>query len=324
MSLPGPAEPTERVALSLVIPLYNEAALFDQLRSRLLGVLPLLPGPTEILLVNDGSNDETGKRIDQLCHEDARFLGVHLSRNFGHQMAVCARLELARGQAVAVLDGDLQDPPETLPTFYAKLKEGYDVVYAIRRARKENPFLRFFYWVFYRLLAGLTPIQIPLDSGDFSLMTRRVVEAVKAMPERRRFVRGMRSYVGFRQTGLAYERQERAGGRSKYTLRKLVALAADGIFTFSEVPLRLATVVGFGTAGFSLGYAVYLLLWRVFSGTELPGFATLGVGLFFLGGVQLICLGILGEYIGRIHHEVKQRPPYLVDRVERATNGGTE
>jgi len=166
-------------------------------------------------------------------------------------------------------------------------------------------------------MAALTPIAIPLDSGDFGIVSRRVVDALKTMPERRRFVRGMRSYVGFRQTGLVYDRHERAGGHSKYSFRKLLALAADGIFTFSETPLRLATLVGFASAGLSLLYGGFLFMQRLISGYNLPGFATLAVGLFFLGGVQLICLGILGEYVGRIHHEVKQRPPYIVERVER-------
>ncbi len=307
--------------LSLVIPLFNEAAIFDQLKRRLLDVLPLLPTPTEVILVNDGSSDATGALIRELCHQDAHFVGVHLTRNFGHQMAVCAGLDLARGDAVAVLDGDLQDPPEILPAFYAKLQEGYDVVYAIRQRRKEILPKRLMYWLFYRLLAALTPIDIPLDSGDFSIMSRRVVEALKTMPERRRFVRGMRSYVGFRQTGLVYERRERAGGQPKYTLRKLLLLAADGIFTFSEIPLRLATMVGLCTAGLSILYGVILLILRIFNDYTLPGFATLAIGLFFLGGVQLICLGILGEYIGRIHHEVKQRPPYIIEHVDRHTQG---
>jgi dolichol-phosphate mannosyltransferase len=219
-----------------------------------------------------------------------------------------------------VLDGDLQDPPEILPAFLNKLAEGYDVVYAIRRSRKENIVLRLLYWSFYRLLAALTPIRRPLDTGDFGLMTRRVVEALRTMPERRRFVRGMRSYVGFRQTGLVYERQQRAGGSSKYSFRKLLALAADGVFTFSEAPLRLATVLGLSAAGLALAIGAYMFVWRIFSGQQLPGFATLAVGLFFLGGIQLICLGILGEYIGRIHHEVKQRPAYIIDRVEGATH----
>jgi dolichol-phosphate mannosyltransferase len=303
-------------AVSLVIPLYNEAAVFDQLESRLGKVLDLLPASTEVLLVNDGSTDTTGQRISELCKRDPRFTGVHLSRNFGHQLAVCAGLDLSRGEAVAVLDGDLQDPPEILPAFLNKLAEGYDVVYAVRRDRKEHLVLRVLYWTFYRVLAALTPITMPLDSGDFSMMSRRVVEALKMMPERRRFVRGLRSYVGFRQTGLAYERQQRAGGASKYSFGKLVALAADGLFTFSEAPLRIATLMGLSAAGLALAVGTYFFVWRLFSGRELPGFATLAVGLFFLGGIQLICLGILGEYVGRIHHEVKQRPPYIVERVE--------
>src|SRR5215471_16228954 len=213
---PSPAPPAPPVELSLVVPLYNEAEVFDQLARRLTQAFPFLPPSTEVLLVNDGSSDATGALISQLCRKDRRFVGVHLSRNFGHQMAVCAGLDLVRGNAVAVLDGDLQDPPEILPQFYTKLLEGYDVVYAVRRNRKESPPLRFLYWVFYRVMARLTPIAIPLDSGDFGIMSRRVVDALKGMPERRRFVRGMRSYVGFRQTGLAYDRQERAGGESKY------------------------------------------------------------------------------------------------------------
>lgn len=312
-----PGHEKQRMKLSLVIPVFNEAEIFDQLKSRLVGALPSLPAPVEILLVNDGSTDETGALITELCRQDSHFVGVHLARNFGHQMAVCAGLEITRGDAVAVLDGDLQDPPEILPQFFAKLCEGYDVVYAIRQKRKENPLMRFSYWAFYRLMAALTPIEIPLDSGDFGIMSRRVVEALKTMPERRRFVRGMRSYIGFKQIGLSYERQQRAGGQPKYTFRKLLALATDGIFTFSETPLRLATVAGFSAAGFSLLYGAYLLIQRIVVGYNLPGFATLAVGLFFLGGVQLICLGILGEYIGRIHHEVKQRPPYIIDRVDR-------
>jgi dolichol-phosphate mannosyltransferase len=311
------AERAHDTELSVIVPLFNEAEVFEELTRRVKNALPSLPPTTEVLLVNDGSTDATGTLITEWCRHNPSFVGVHLSRNFGHQMAVAAGLDLARGEAVAVIDGDLQDPPEILPQFLARLREGYDVVYAVRRTRKENPALRALYWVFYRLMAALTPIAIPLDSGDFGIMSRRVVDALKAMPERRRFVRGMRSYVGFRQTGLAYDRDERAGGRSKYSFVKLLALAADGIFTFSEVPLRLATVFGFCAAGISLVYGTFLIIWRLLSGSKLPGFATLGVGLFFLGGVQLISLGILGEYIGRIHHEVKQRPGFIVDRVDR-------
>ena len=312
-----PVDRSSGTELSVIVPLFNEAEVFDELTRRVKNALSSLPPSTEVLLVNDGSTDATASLIDDYCRQNPAFVGVHLSRNFGHQMAVAAGHDLARGDAVAVIDGDLQDPPEMVADFLAKLREGYDVVYAVRRTRKENPALRALYWVFYRLMAALTPIAIPLDSGDFGIMSRRVVDALKAMPERRRFVRGMRSYVGFRQTGLAYDRDERAGGHSKYSFIKLLALAADGIFTFREVPLRLATVVGFCAAGVSLVYGSFLIVWRVLAGAKLPGFATLGVGLFFLGGVQLISLGILGEYIGRIHQEVKQRPPFIVDRVER-------
>ena len=314
MNLP----PENSIKLSVVIPLFNEAEIFSQLKDRLIEALPSLPAPIEIMLVNDGSTDDTGKLISALCRQDSHFVGVHLARNFGHQMAVCAGLECSRGDAVAVLDGDLQDPPEILASFYARLCEGYDVVYAIRQRRKENLPMRFLYWAFYRLLAVMTPIQMPLDSGDFGIMTRRVVATLNAMPERRRFVRGMRSYIGFKQTGMPYERQPRAGGQAKYTFRKLIMLAADGIFTFSELPLRLATVCGFCVAGLSILYGAYLLVQRLVVGYNLPGFATLAVGLFFLGGIQLICLGILGEYIGRIHHEVKQRPPYIIDRIDQS------
>ena len=176
--------------LSLIIPLYNEAVIFDQLKHRLLGVLPSLPSPVEIILVNDGSTDETGRMITELCRQSSHFVGIHLARNFGHQMAICAGLEASLGDAVAIIDGDLQDPPEILPAFYTKLNEGYDVVYAIRQKRKEIFYMRFLYWIFYRLMAAMTPIVIPLDSGDFAMMSRRVVELLKIMPERRRFVRG--------------------------------------------------------------------------------------------------------------------------------------
>lgn len=304
--------------LSLVIPLFNEEEVFPQLLKRLQDALPALPDSTEVVLINDGSRDATRQLIHDACAADSRFVGVHFSRNFGHQQAVSAGLQAASGDAVAVLDGDLQDPPEILPQFLAKLNEGYDVVYAIREHRKENILKRICYGSFYRVLAWLTPIHIPLDSGDFGLLSRRVVDHLNAMPEQHRFIRGMRSYVGYRQTGLAYERDARAQGDSKYSWRKLMGLAADGIFTFSALPLRLASIMGFIFAGLSILYAIYVVVWRLFSsdGAEINGFAALAVGIFFLGSVQLICLGILGEYVGRIHNEVKRRPSYIVDEID--------
>jgi len=305
-------------ALSLVIPLYNEEQVFPRLRSRLVDVLPTLPDDTEIIFVNDGSSDRTRELVEQAAAEDPRIIGIHFSRNFGHQQAVSAGMQASSGDAVAVLDGDLQDPPEVLARFLARLNEGWDVVYAIREHRKENIFKRACYGGFYRLLARLTPIHIPLDSGDFGMVSRRVVDQLNAMPEQHRFIRGMRSYVGFRQTGLAYERDARTDGVSKYSWRKLMGLAADGIFTFSALPLRLASFAGFLIASLAFLYAIYVVIWKLISGegTEINGFAALAVGVFFLGGIQLICLGILGEYVGRIHNEVKRRPSYVVDEID--------
>jgi dolichol-phosphate mannosyltransferase len=274
------------------------------------------PFACETVFVDDGSHDGTAELMEAASRQDSRFRGVVLSRNFGHQRAVTAGLDHALGNAVGVLDGDLQDPPELLLKFHTKLREGYDVVYAVRKNRKEGPLKRFCYWAFYRLLRRMATIQIPLDAGDFCLMSRRVVDHIRALPERHRFVRGLRSWVGFRQIAMEYDRCERQAGETKYTLSKLLLLALDGLFTFSETPLRLATVSGALTATLSFVYTAYVVSWRLFDPSfALPGFATISCGMFFLGGIQLLCLGILGEYVARIHNEVKRRPIYLVDRV---------
>ena len=303
------------IELSIVVPLYNENEVFGELVNRLAAVLEGLPFHAEVIFVDDGSADGTGELIREACEKDDRFRGAVLSRNFGHQLAVTAGLHYASGNAVAVIDGDLQDPPEIILDFYRKLQEGYDVVYAIRRKRKENLFKRAAYRFFYRILRKLATIPIPLDSGDFCIMSRRVVQLINAFPERHRFIRGLRSWSGFRQVGYSYERDARVYGQSKYTLSKLMLLALDGIFTFSEKPLRWATYMGGTVALLSFIWAARTFVWRLVSNTPLPGFATLAVGMFFLGGVQLITIGILGEYIGRIHNEVKGRPLYVVDCV---------
>ncbi len=316
------------VELSFVIPVYNESEVFDALADRMLRTMDASGSVCETILVDDGSTDGTRQKIEELAAADPRFRGVLLSRNFGHQRAVSAGLDYARGRQVGILDGDLQDPPETLLGFREKLAEGYDVVYAVRQRRKEGMLKRCCYWAFYRLLRRLATIDLPLDSGDFCLMTDRVVEEIRGMPERHRFIRGMRSWVGFRQIGVPYDRKARAAGEPKYTMSKLVLLALDGIFTFSELPVRLATLVGVGVAGVSLLWALSILVWRFLGdATSVPGFATLACGMFFLSGVQLICLGILGEYVARIHNEVKKRPVYVVDRLVgfdtmRAVAGG--
>ena len=319
-----PVLPARRVSLSIVVPLYDEREVFPELARRVGAAAG--EGECEVLLVDDGSTDGTGALVRELCGRDGRFVGVHFSRNFGHQMAVSAGLDLARGDAVAVIDGDLQDPPEMIAPMLARLREGFDVVYAVRRDRKEGPFLRLAYAAFYRLLRALSPMPIPLDSGDCCVMSRRVVDVIRASPERHRFVRGLRSYAGFRQTGHEYAREARAGGTPKYTFRRLLGLAADGVFTFSERPLRIATAAGVLAAVGSLGCGGWLLASRLLYGREIPGSAALAVGMFFLAGVQLLCIGILGEYVGRIHNEVKGRPNYVVESISlgKGTGGAPE
>ena len=317
MTPPGsrPTLPARAVGFSIIIPVLNEIEVLPELVRRVKAAIDALDGTVEVLLVDDGSTDGTGDAIRKVCEQDARFVGVHLSRNFGHQMAVSAGIELARGDAVAVIDGDLQDPPEILGEMRKRLAGGVDVVYAVRRERKEGLPKRAAYHVFYRLLRSLSRVPIPLDSGDCCVMSRRVVDIVRSFPERHRFVRGLRAYAGFRQEPFEYARDPRQAGKPKYTFRKLLALSADGVFTFSERPLRIATAVGSLVALGSLGYGGYLVGWRLFQGGELPGFATLAAGMFFLGGIQLLCIGILGEYVGRIHNEVKGRPPFIIESI---------
>lgn len=307
--------------LSIVVPLYNEEAVIPALRQRLLDWRRALGRRVECILVNDGSKDGSEGLLDAFAREESDVKAVHLSRNFGHQQAVSAGLSVAEGDYVAIIDGDLQDPPEEITRFLAKLEDGYDVVYAVRRSRKEGWLKRSAYSVFYRLLSRLSSIDIPLDSGDFCLMRRVVVQQINAMPERHRFVRGLRCYAGFRQTGMDYARDARASGVPKYTFWKLLELASDGIFTFSAKPLRLATMLGFCSVLIALGYSAYIVLWRLFSDEQLPGFASIIVVVLYLGSVQLFCMGILGEYIGRIHDEVKRRPGYIISRVSRKEGG---
>ena len=261
--------------------------------------------------------------METFVAKDPRVRVIKLSRNFGHQPAISAGIQEAKGDAVVIMDGDLQDPPEELHRFLNKWREGYQVVYAIRTKRKENFLKKAAYSSFYRLLAAISDIDIPLDSGDFCVMDRKVVNAiVKEMPEQIRFVRGLRAYAGFKQIGVSYERAERAAGEVKYTFKKLMGLALDGLFGFSNVPLRLATYMGFFIAipSFIVGffYVLQRLLGFKFMGhalNEIPGTATLAVGMFFTGGITLIILGILGEYIGRIYIEVKKRPFFVIDEI---------
>ncbi|MBY0524997.1 MAG: glycosyltransferase family 2 protein [Gemmataceae bacterium] len=298
--------------LSVVVPLYDEAANIDELYRRLSLSLTELGLTYEILLVDDGSRDGTSRRIDELAAQDAGIVPLHLSRNFGHQSAICAGIEHARGQAVVLMDGDLQDPPELLEAFVQSWRDGSEVVYAIRTRRKEGIVKRAGYTLFYRLLRAISDLDIPLDSGDFCLMDRKVVDVLKHLPERMRFVRGLRTFVGFRQTGLRYERAARSAGESKYSFRALVRLAIDGLISFSSYPMTLVTYLGLTSAGLALILTVWVLTDSLCSGTAPRGWASTILVVLYMSTVQLISLGIMGEYVRRIFLEVKGRPTYIV------------
>ena len=298
--------------ISIILPVYNEEENIQPIYERVTTVLQKLTKAYEIIFVNDGSRDRTAELLITLQKKDTYVRVLTFTRNFGHQAAVTAGLDHCTGDYVAILDADLQDPPEVLPEFLKKLEDGYDVVYAIRTSRKENFFKRVAYSGFYRLLKAVSNIDIPLDSGDFCVMTRRVVLTMRKLPERNRFVRGIRSWIGFRQTGLAYERAERHAGNSKYTFRKLLQLATDGILSFSYIPLRLMTFGGLFAFFMSIVGVFVALYLRLFTRTFVPGFATTVMLLMFSGGLIMLGLGIIGEYIARIYDEVKQRPPYVL------------
>lgn len=316
---PDPIEDHPRV--SLAIPVYNEEEVLPELLARTRKVLDETPGgPHEIVFADDGSRDGTPELLAAAARQDPRIVVVRLSRNFGHQAAITAALDHASGDVVLVMDGDLQDPPEALPRFLDRHRQGFDVVYARRVGRREAWWLRAAYRLFYRLIAALADLRLPLDSGDFALLSRPVVDALRAAPEKNRYLRGLRTWVGFRQTGIEVPRAARAAGRSKYSLNKLLRLAFDGIFAFSVVPLRIATWLGFGAILVSSAYAAYALVARFFLDRSPQGFTALITAIVFLSGVQLVFLGVLGEYVGRIYREVKQRPHYVVER--RLRNAG--
>ncbi len=299
--------------LGLVIPCLNE----EEVLPELLGILDSLDigAPVRVLFVDDGSSDSTLSILQEACNRDARYACLSFSRNFGHQEAVSAGLRHVRGDIVAVLDADLQDPPSVLGEFVQQWQGGYDVVYGIRTNRKESLPLRLAYRIFYRLLKWTANIHIPLDAGDFALMDRRVVDVINAMPEHNRFIRGLRGWAGFRQIGVKYERQMRRAGTPSYTFRKLTRLALDGLMSFSAVPLRLSGWLGILAAFLGFCYLAYALL-GYFLGVEIPrGWTSTIVIVLFLGGIQLMVLGILGDYIGRIFDEVKNRPHYVPQAV---------
>jgi polyisoprenyl-phosphate glycosyltransferase len=302
--------------LSLAIPLHNEESVLPELLRRTRTVLDQIAGgPHEIVFVDDGSTDRTFSLLEEAALRDSRIRVISLSRNFGHQAALTAALDYVSGDAAFVMDGDLQDVPEAIPQFVERLQQGYDVVYAQRILRKEPWPLRFCYFIFYRMMAQLSDVRLPLDAGDFGLMSRRVIEQIRRMPEHHRYLRGMRSWVGFRQTGLVVERERRHSGRSKYGLLRLLKLATDGIFAFSIVPIRAAAFVGCAAIAGSSIYVFYALYYRFFLQQSPQGFTALIAALTFLSGVILFFLGVIGEYVGRIYEETKARPIYVVERV---------
>lgn len=306
-----------RPTISILAPVYNEEPVLPELYRRVRAVMDEQDEPWELVLVDDGSRDDSAAVIADLHDEDPRVKGISFSRNFGFQIAVTAGLDHVQGDAVILTDADLQDPPEIFPKMLGKWREGYDVVYGVRASREgETRFKLLTAKLFYRLIYRITDIEIPLDTGDFRLMDRRVVDAIRRMPERNRFLRGMVPWVGFRQTGVTYERRARYAGDSKFSsMRQMLPFALDAITSFSYLPLQLATFIGFGLAALSALAIIAVIALRLFGPSNpLLGQATTLVTVLFLGGVQLISLGIIGEYLGRIYDEVKGRPLYLVDR----------
>jgi len=304
--------------ISIVAPVYNEESVLEELHRQVVLVMEQQEAPWELVLVNDGSRDQSARLIGELHAKDSRVKGVSFSRNFGFQIAVTAGLDFAQGDVVILTDADLQDPPTVYPKMIAKWREGYDVVYGIRSSREgETAFKLFTAKVFYRIIRRITKIDIPLDTGDFRLMDRKVVNALKRMPERNRFIRGMVPWVGYKQTGVEYERASRFAGESKFSsVKQMLPFALDAITSFSYLPLQLATYLGFFMAVVAALAIVAVVLLRLFGPADpLLGQATTLVAVLFLGAVQLICLGIIGEYLGRIYDEVKGRPLYLVDQL---------
>jgi dolichol-phosphate mannosyltransferase len=307
--------------LTVVLPCYNEQAVLPMTHARfsaMRGALAAMGLDYELVFVNDGSVDKTPEILNQLALNDPHVRAVHLARNFGHQAAVSAGLSVARGNVVALADCDLQDPPEILPEFLAKWREGFQVVYAIRKKRKEWFGKRMAYWTFYRILAAISDLRIPLDSGDFCVMDRSAVDLINSLPERQRFVRGLRTWIGLRQTGIEYERDARAAGAPQYTLAKLIHLATDGLVSFSSLPLKLVTRLGILSAVAAMGLGLWVLAvtiyeWEAGIRNRTPrGWASLACLVLMMSAVQMISLGIIGEYLSRVFLEVKGRPTFLI------------
>jgi dolichol-phosphate mannosyltransferase len=307
---------TRPLRITVAAPVFNEESVLPEFYRRTSAVLGEVPGgPHEIVLVDDGSSDGSLEILEVMAQIDPRVRVISLSRNFGHQAALTAALDHATGDVVVVMDADLQDVPEAIPEMLRTFHQGFDVVYAVRRSRKESRVKRFCYAAFYRVIDVLADRHLPRDAGDFALLSARVVRELRRTGEQHRYLRGLRSWVGFRQTGIDVGRAAREAGETKYSMRKLVGLALDGIFSFSVMPLRAATWIGAATMGTSALFAAYSLIAKLLGDRSPPGFTALILAVTFLAGVQLLFLGVIGEYVGRIYQQVKQRPHYVVDRI---------
>jgi dolichol-phosphate mannosyltransferase len=299
--------------ISVVVPVFNEEAILPELHRRLTATMRNLGEPYELVFVNDGSRDGSARILAGLSRDDQAVCVVEFSRNFGHQLAITAGMDHASGDAVVFIDADLQDPPEVIADLVARWREGYEVVYAQREKRHGETFFKLLTaTAFYRIIRQITSVDIPVDTGDFRLIDRKVVDALKQIRERHRFIRGLVSWVGFRQIGVRYVRQERYAGETKYPLRKMIKFAFDGITSFSFMPLQMATYLGFAAAGLAFLLICWVLFEALVTHKTVAGWPSVMVAVLFLGGVQLMTIGLIGEYVGRIHDEVKQRPLYLV------------
>jgi dolichol-phosphate mannosyltransferase len=302
--------------ISIIVPLYNEQAVFDNLIERLVNVIDTTLFSCEVILIDDGSTDNTRQLVEKICEKDSRFTGILLSRNHGHQLAVSAGLANVRGQKGAmIIDGDLQDPPELVKEFYELLVNGYDVIYAIRKNRKESFLKKVAYSTYYRLQKKISSFNIPIDSGDFSMLSRRVVDNMNNMPEQSRYLRGMRAWVGFKQIGYEYDRDQRHAGETKYSWNKLFELAFNGIFNFSDFPVKFITRMGFITVVFSLIYFGYNIYRKLFYNDVPQGFTATILAIILFSGVQLISLGLIGEYVLRIYNQVRNRPLFIIEKI---------
>ena len=311
------AKDSDVILYSIVIPVYNEAEVLPSLYDRLTRVMEGLVESYEIIFVNDGSRDDSTMLLRDFQDRDARVKFLSFSRNFGHQIAITAGLDYSSGQAAVVMDADLQDPPEVIPRLIEQWRKGYDIVFAVRAKRQgEGFFKRATAALFYRLFRRMAGTEILLDAGDFRLMSRRAVEALQSIRERNRFIRGLAGWIGFRQTAVTYVRDVRQAGETKYPLKKMLRFALNGLLSFSVVPLQLASYLGFLISSIGFFYIVYAIGLKLFTDRVVLGWTSVMVAVLFLGGVQLISLGIIGEYIGRIYDEVKQRPLYVVDEAK--------